>query len=123
MEGNLSQTTAPATADAAAVAGAESALVPEKFDHQGADQNEALLYRGETRKLRRRYGWTLLIMLGVQMLAMNVAFILVGVGLLTYDAITLRVFIGATVTQVVALVIIIVRHLFPNNSDRKRGTS
>lgn len=92
---------------------AAEASEPEAFDK--LSRGEELRYKTSTRRFRGLYAGTLLFLLALQLAATNGIFLAVGRGLLEYDPITLRIFVGATVTQVVALVLVIVRHLFPNN--------
>ena len=97
-------------AETAAVRAAEAA---ESREQLSSETDPFLLYEAQTRQLRGVYGGILLGALGVQLLLTNGIFFAVGRGWLHYDAITLRIFIGATIAQIVGLVVIIVRHLFP----------
>ena len=112
---NRTSSTAAPEADRAvldqALRNAEQASRPEEF--ATADRNEDLLYKASTRKFRGWYAGGLLALLIVQLIATNGVFIAVGKGCLTYDPVTLRIFVGATVAQIVTLVLVIVRHLFP----------
>jgi hypothetical protein len=79
-------------------------------------RNEDLRYKTSTRLFRGWYASTLLSVLVLQLIATNGVFLAVGRNWLQYDPVTLRIFIGATVAQVVALVMVIVRHFFPNSA-------
>ncbi len=92
---------------------AAQASEPEGLDK--LSRGEELRYKTSTRRFRGLYAGTLLFLLALQLTATNGIFLAVGRGLLEYDPVTLRIFVGATVTQVVALVLVIVRHLFPNS--------
>lgn len=76
-------------------------------------QDEALAYKGDTRRFRGEYANAFRWLLMSQLFVTNSIFLAVGVHWLTYDPVTLRIFIGATIGEIVALMTIVVRHLFP----------
>lgn len=76
-------------------------------------QEEALAYKGDTRRFRGEYAKAFRWLLTGQLLLTNSIFLAVGIHWLAYDPVTLRIFIGATIGEIVALVMIVVRHLFP----------
>lgn len=91
----------------------------------------------QDRAMRKSYATCLMIALAVQIATINVVYILMGCGVLTFDPWTARVFIMAVFAEVAAMVFFIVKYLFrttgdkvlelaapptPKNQDRRRGT-
>ncbi len=95
----------------AALAAAEQATQAENFEQH--DQDEGLAYKRDTRRHRSIYAKWLLGLLVGQVVVTNVVFVLDGFHVTHYDPVTLRIFVGATIGEIVALMTIIVRHLFP----------
>ncbi|EEW2051179.1 hypothetical protein HEM55_023625 [Escherichia coli] len=63
-------------------------------------------------KLKRTYGIWLLLILAVQLAVMNVVFIVVGLNKLAFEALTLQLYMGGTLTEVFGLVLVITKYLF-----------
>lgn len=95
----------------AALSAAELATQPE--DLERSDKDEELRYRQATRKHRDNYAKWLLGLLVGQVVVTNAVFVLDGFHVMYFDPVTLRIFVGATIGEIVALMMIIVRHLFP----------
>ena len=77
------------------------------------------------RLLRRTYGWALLALLTIEIIAVLVIAFLIGFGVVDLDRWVATTFIGGTFTQVSGLAYLIVRHLFPapsgdENHDQSR---
>lgn len=85
----------------------------QRYSFLRRSQDEALAYKGDTRRFRGEYAKAFRWLLLGQLLVTNSIFFAVGMHWLAYDAVTLRIFIGATIGEIVALVMIVVRHLFP----------
>ncbi|HFF9409323.1 TPA: hypothetical protein ACGFB9_002913 [Escherichia coli] len=63
-------------------------------------------------KLKRTYGIWLLFILAVQLVVMNIVFIVVGLNKLAFEALTLQLYMGGTLTEVFGLVLVITKYLF-----------
>jgi hypothetical protein len=72
----------------------------------------------QDRKLRERYAKWLIIALGGQSAAINIVFILIGCGLLTFEPWTAKTFIMAVFAEIAAMVFLVVRYLFTPSGDR-----
>lgn len=68
-------------------------------------------FKAET-TLKKNYGYCLLAILAVQLIAMNVIFILDGAFVLHFSDVTLQIFMGGTLTEVFGLVLIVTKYLF-----------
>ena len=66
----------------------------------------------QDRELRGEYARWLLVALAVQAVVVNVAFVLLGCGVLNVDPWTARAFILAVFGEIAALVLVVVRYLF-----------
>jgi hypothetical protein len=71
----------------------------------------------EERRLRRSYGTAILIALCVQTLLVDAMFILMGVGKIAIAQWVANIFIVSVFGQIVALAVVVVRHLFPQPSS------
>lgn len=63
--------------------------------------------------LRLVYGWTLLVLLTLQIAAVTVFSFLIGFGLVNIDRWVTTTFIGGTLGEVSAMAFFVVRYLFP----------
>lgn len=70
-------------------------------------QNEA------ERSLRQKVAWYILGALAFQILLVNTCYFLIGFGVLRVDADLSKIFVLAVFTEVVAMVLIVLRYLFP----------
>ena len=66
-------------------------------------------------KLKGKYAVILVSILGIQLLMLNIIFILVGCGILTYSETTFNIFITGGIAEIFVLVRIIVKYLFKDN--------
>ena len=84
------------------------------------DKLEQLASRAATqrseRNLRLTYGWALLILLSVEIVAVLTIAFLIGFEVIKLDRWVATTFIGGTFTQVSGLAFLIVRYLFPVRS-------
>jgi hypothetical protein len=53
-----------------------------------------------------------------QLLITNIVFVCVGFGWLSYDPVSLRIFLGATTAEIVGLALVVTRYLFPARDRR-----
>ena len=70
------------------------------------------------REMRQRYASWLAWIMSAQLLVLNVAFILVGIGTLRLDKWTVNLFVVSVFGEIVALTVIVVKYLFPTTSDK-----
>ena len=69
------------------------------------------------RALKKSYAkWFIGILIG-QLAIMNIVFILVGLGFLTYDKWSLNLYMGGTMAEVFGVIFVITRNLFRNKSS------
>lgn len=66
-------------------------------------------------KLKRRYAMALIILLIVMVIALNVCFVLKGLGILNFSDSTFNIFITGGLAEIFVLVKIIVKYLFNDN--------
>jgi hypothetical protein len=71
----------------------------------------------QDRKLREKYAHWLMIAMATQAILVNLAFILLGVGVLTVEPWTARTFIMAVFGEIAALVLLVVKYLFTPSGD------
>lgn len=65
--------------------------------------------------LKNKYAVILIIILAIQLVALNVIFILTGLGIFKYSDVSFNLFITGGIAEVFVLVRVIVKHLFNNN--------
>lgn len=73
--------------------------------------------QNQDRDMRKTYGRWLLIALFVQMLLVNASFIMIGFKVMSVDAWVAKTFIVAVFAELAAMIVIIVKYLFPDKSD------
>lgn len=66
-------------------------------------------------KLKFIYGAILIFLLGLQLIALNVVFILYGLNILKYSENIFQLFLVGTLGEIIALVTVIVKYLFKDN--------
>ncbi|NUL36624.1 hypothetical protein [Kosakonia sacchari] len=62
--------------------------------------------------LKKAYGKWFLIILAMQLLIMNAVFIADGAGKLSFEDLTLQLYMGGTLTEVFGLVLVVTKYLF-----------
>ena len=67
----------------------------------------------EDRKMRRRYAKVFMWIIGLQILAINTAFFLIGFGIITIGKMTLEVFFVSVFAEIVSMTLVILKYLFP----------
>ena len=70
---------------------------------------------GKDQKLRNKYAIILIVILGIEPLALLTIFILQGAGILNYKDSTLNIFISGGIAEIYVLVRVIVKYLFKDN--------
>lgn len=73
--------------------------------------------QAQDRKLREKYAHWLLVALAVQAALANLAFVLLGLGLLVVEPWTARSFLLAVFAEIAALVLLVVKYLFTPPGD------
>lgn len=74
--------------------------------------------QSQDRRMRRHYAIGLLIALAAQIVFVDVVYVLMGLGVLRFDAWTARTFIMAVFAEVAAMVFFIVKYLFRASNDK-----
>lgn len=72
----------------------------------------------QDRKMREQYARWLMLAMAVQAVIVNVAFVLMGFGLLTVEPWTARTFIMAVFAEIAALVLLVVKYLYTPSTDK-----
>lgn len=72
----------------------------------------------EDRRMRKQYATCLIILMTAQIIAINLIYVLIGCGKLTYEPWTAKTFIMAVFAEVAALVLLIVKYLFRPTNDK-----
>lgn len=68
-------------------------------------------------KLKVKYATILIVILCIQLIVINVIFILVGARVLNYSEFTINLYVSACVLEITALVTIIVKYLFSSKKE------
>jgi hypothetical protein len=74
--------------------------------------------QAQDRKMRERYATYLMVAMGIQSLVVNIVFVLVGCGVLTFEPGTTKTFIVSVFAEIASMVLIVVKYLFTPSSDR-----
>jgi len=69
------------------------------------------------RELKKKYAHWFIYILIVQLVVMNCVFIAQGLGCLKFDEVTLRFYTTSTLIEVLGVIVIIVRNLFPSQKS------
>lgn len=75
--------------------------------------------KSEERKLRKLYALCFVVILALQIIIMNVVFVLAGCSILTLSETQFNVFFVSMFGEIAALVLIITKYLFHQDSDTK----
>ena len=92
--------------------------IRERAKHHRTIINAWKQQQDQDRKLRRLYANWLMIVMSAQVVAINVLFFLVGRKALAFDRWTINIFVTAVFAEVGALVLLVVKYLFPATTDR-----
>lgn len=68
--------------------------------------------------MREKYATYLILAMALQALVINVAFVLIGCGILTFEPWTAKTFIVSVFAEIAAMVLIVVKYLFTPSSDK-----
>ncbi len=71
----------------------------------------------QDRKLREKYAHLLMIAMAIQAVFINIAFLLIGFGLLVVEPWTARTFMMAVFAEMAAMVLLVVKYLFTPSGD------
>ena len=74
----------------------------------------------QDRKLRKLYANWLMCAMSAQVIAINIIFVLIGCGILKYEQWTANTFVMATFAEISALVLLVVKYLFPAGTEKVR---
>jgi len=72
----------------------------------------------QDRNMRERYATYLIVAMAMQALVVNGVFILMGCGVLTFEAWTPKTFIMSVFAEMAAMVLIVVKYLFTPSSEK-----
>jgi hypothetical protein len=72
----------------------------------------------QDRMMRKMYASWLMGAMSVQVVAINIIFMLIGCGVLKFEQWTANTFVMATFAEISALVLLVVKYLFPATTDR-----
>jgi hypothetical protein len=92
--------------------------IQERGKHNRTIINAWKQQQDQDRKMRKMYATWLMIAMSGQVVAVNVVFVLIGCGLLKFEPWTANTFIMAVFTEISALVLLVVKYLFPTTSDK-----
>ncbi len=74
--------------------------------------------QSQDRELRKKYANWLMYAMGAQIISINVIFILIGSQVFVFEEWTAKTFIMAVFAEICALVLLVVKYLFPGTSDK-----
>lgn len=92
--------------------------IQERIKHHRTIVNAWKQQQDQDRKMRKTYANWLMGAMSVQVAAINVIFVLIGCGILKFEPWTANTFIMATFAEISALVLLVVKYLFPPTTDR-----
>lgn len=92
--------------------------IQERIKHHRTIVNAWKQQQDQDRKMRKTYANLLMGAMSVQVIAINVIFVLIGCGILKFEPWTTNTFIMATFAEISALVLLVVKYLFPPTTDR-----
>jgi hypothetical protein len=72
----------------------------------------------EDRKMRKTFATWLMVVMSVQIIGINIIFILMRLGFLKVEPWTANTFVMSVFAEVSALVLLVVKYLFPTTSDK-----
>jgi len=75
--------------------------------------------QSQERKLRRLYAICFMIVLGIQIILLNIVFILIGLGKLSISDVQFNAFFISMFGEIISLVLIITKYLFQKSNDSK----
>jgi hypothetical protein len=88
----------------------KSAVTKQLLTSWAAQQNEE-------RKLRKIYAISIIVVLSLQVVMLNILFILLGNGSLSFSDTQINVFFISVFVEIVSLILIVTKYLFPKKTD------
>lgn len=70
------------------------------------------------RHLKKRYAFWVLLFLGLQLIAFNVIFILIGCNVIKYNENTINLYVTGGIIEIISLVAVIINYLFKDNISK-----
>ncbi len=92
--------------------------IQERVKHHRTIVNAWKQQQDQDRKMRKLYASWLIGAMSVQVVAINVIFVLIGCSVLRFEQWTANTFVMATFAEISALVLLVVKYLFPATTDR-----
>jgi hypothetical protein len=92
--------------------------IQERGKHHRTIVNAWKQQQDQDRKMRKLYATWLMLAMSVQVVVVNIIFVLIGCGVLKYEPWTANTFVMAVFAEVSALVLLVVKYLFPSTSDK-----
>jgi hypothetical protein len=92
--------------------------IQERVKHHRTIVSAWKQQQDQDRKMRKLYANWLMGAMSVQVIAINVIFVLIGTGTLKFEQWTANTFVTATFAEISALVLLVVKYLFPATTDR-----
>jgi hypothetical protein len=90
----------------------------ERRRHQSAIINAWKQQQTQDRAMRRVYANWLMAVMSLQIVVIHVVFVLIGCGVLKFEPWTANVFITAVFAEISAMVLLVVKYLFPATTDK-----
>lgn len=92
--------------------------IQERTKHHRTIINAWKQQQDQDREMRKLYANWLIGIMSIQVVAINVIFVLIGRGFLKFEPWTVNTFVTATFAEIGALVLLVVKYLFPATTDR-----
>jgi hypothetical protein len=92
--------------------------IHERSRHHRTIINAWKQQQDQDRKMRKMYATWLMVAMSGQIAGIYVIFILIGFGFLEYQQWTMNTFIMSVFAEVGAMVLLVVKYLFPSTSDK-----
>ncbi len=92
--------------------------IQERGKHHRTIINTWKNQQNQDRSMRKLYATWLMIAMSVQIVAINLIFVLIGCSILKFEPWTANTFVMAVFAEISALALLVVRYLFPATSDR-----
>jgi len=73
--------------------------------------------QSEDRKMRKGYAWFFIILIAIQIIAINAFFLLVGLKIIKIDPLFLKVFFIPVLAEIVTMTLVILKYLFPKSGS------
>jgi hypothetical protein len=90
----------------------------ERRRHQSSIINAWRQQQIQDREMRRVYANWLMVVMSLQIVLINVIFVLIGLAILKFEQWTANVFITAVFAEISAMVLLVVKYLFPATTDK-----